>query len=96
MANPNEFLRYPDGDVIISLSKTGQDLVLHSSVLCKYSEWFANSLKGVWISNKIAGTKVVQGKEIQMKRCELENDEGIFLLMGKVSVISSLGNIIIV
>ncbi|QDS77284.1 hypothetical protein FKW77_004085 [Venturia effusa] len=63
-------LQYPDGDVIISLSNK-IDLILHSEVLSRYSDFFKAGLSDTWVGNKVYGTKTMDGRVMTMKRYEL-------------------------
>lgn len=83
------FPKYLDGDVELSISPDGDDCyVLHSQVLATASEFFRAGLEEPWLSAKIAGSKIVNGKEISMKRYELEYDADIdtWVLVGKVCI----------
>ncbi|QDS77285.1 hypothetical protein FKW77_004099 [Venturia effusa] len=66
------FLQYPDGDVVISLAPNGlHDLILHSDVLSKFSDFFKTGLSDRWVEKKVTGTTIIAGKCVKMKRYEL-------------------------
>lgn len=77
------FLQYPDGDVVISLAPNGlHDLILHSDVLSRFSDFFKAGMSDRWVGNKITGTKIIAGKCVDMKRYELVVAEGDTLYKG--------------
>lgn len=86
------FLQYPDGDVMISLAPNGlHNLILHSDVLSRFSDFFKAGLSDRWVGNKVTRTKIIAGRCVDTKRYELlvTDEEGgchdrTHLLEGKV------------
>ncbi|KAF2429490.1 hypothetical protein EJ08DRAFT_698211 [Tothia fuscella] len=81
----SQFPKFLDGDVVIVLTDEAEtEFVLHSKVLAKPSQFFANGNKSEWLTNKMTGTKTIKGVEVEMKLYKLVKDgEGIYLLEGK-------------